>query len=85
MTPDLVKDVKLPIDFAELHRLAISYSDGVIQNSADARPELLQFAKDKGIPTLEYQGEDNYAGSFCDFYDLVWSVGKEDEEEEEED
>lgn len=85
MTPDLVKDVQSPIDFAELHRLAISYSDGVIMNSADARPELLQFAKDKGIPALEYQGADNYVNSFCDFYDHVWSIGKEDEEEEEDD
>ena len=85
MTPDLVKDVKLPIDFAELHRLAISYSDGVIQNSAEARPELLEFAKEKGIPTLEYQGEDNYVNSFCDFYDHVWSIGKEEEEEDDDD
>ena len=85
MTPDLVKDIKLPIDFAELHRLAISYSDGVIQNSADARPELLQYAKDKGILTLEYQGEENYADAFCNFYDQVWSEGKEENTEEEED
>lgn len=85
MTPDLLKDVQLPINAAELLRLGIRYSDGVIQNSPNVDPALMEYAKELGLPTLDYQGEENYAPSFCDFYDKVWSIGKEEIEEEEED
>lgn len=83
MTPDLVEGIQTPVNFSELMKLAINYSDGVIMNSADARPELLEYAKERGIQTLEYQGEENYADAFNEFYDSVWSEGKVEEEEDE--
>lgn len=83
MTADQLEGIRTPMDAAELNRLAIKYSDGLIQNSPDVHPELMEYAQSLGIPTLPYQGEENYADSFSDFYDQVWSVGKEEEEEEE--
>ena len=81
MTPELLTGVQTPVGYSELMKLAINYSDGVIQNGAAVSPDLLQYARDKEVPVLEYQGEENYADAFADFYDQVWSIGKEEEEE----
>lgn len=83
MTPDLLDKVNLPVDADELNRLAIRYSDGVIQNSNDVNPDLMNYAQELGIPTLGYQGAEDYVKSFSDFYDNIWSIGKEETEEEE--
>ncbi|MBQ4519032.1 MAG: glycogen/starch synthase [Bacteroidaceae bacterium] len=83
MTPDLLDKVNLPVDADELNRLAIRYSDGVIQNSNDVNPDLMNYAQELGIPTLGYQGAEDYVKSFSDFYDKIWSIGKEETEEEE--
>ncbi len=85
MTPDLVSHMSVPADYASLTRLAIDYSDGVIGNSPETNAALMQYAQEKGIPTLPYQGEADYAGAFADFYDMVWSAGKEEPVVEEED
>ncbi len=83
MKPNLIEGINTPVDFNELSKLAINYSDGVIQNSANADPSLVEYAKSRGIPTLDYQGEENYADTFNTFYDIVWSKGKESDEESE--
>ena len=85
MTPELLNGINKPFSYSELSKLAINYSDGLIQNSPECSQELLQYAKEKNIPILDYQGEENYAEAFGDFYDFVWSNGKEfsDKEEEE--
>lgn len=70
--------------FEELYKLAISYSDGVIMNSENASKELSDYAKEKGIPVLEYQSPETYADAYNNFYDEIWSQGKEIIEEEEE-
>ena len=69
--------------FEDLCKLAISYSDGVIQNSELVKPEVLDYAREKGIPVLEYQSPETYADAFNQFYDEIWSQGKEEIEEEE--
>jgi starch synthase len=83
MTDNLLEGIQKPVNASELNKLAIQYSDGLIQGDPDIYPELLEYAEGLGIPTLTYQGEENYAESFCNFYDQIWSVGKEEEEEEE--
>ena len=83
MTEDVLAGINMPVNATELNRLAINYCDGLIQNGPDVHPELMEYAQQRGIPTLAYQGEDGYADSYCDFYDQVWSVGKEEEPEEE--
>lgn len=66
-TPKVCKD---------LCKLAISYSDGIIQSSQNVDPELLDYARSKGIPVLEYQSPDTYADAYNNFYDEIWSQGK---------
>ena len=59
--------------FKDLYKMAISYSDGVIQHSENVDPELIAFAEEKGIPVLKYQQEGTFADACNHFYDEVWS------------
>ena len=61
--------------YKDLCKLAIAYSDGVIQHSEDTDPELLEFARERGIPVLEYQPADTFIDAVNNFYDEVWARG----------
>ena len=58
--------------YKDLCKLAISYSDGVIQNSKDVDPELLEYAREKGIPVLEYEAPETCATAFNNFFDTIY-------------
>ena len=51
----------------EFSKLAIDNSDAVVEAEADACPELIEYAKSKGIPVLAYPGED-YTSAYKEFY-----------------
>ncbi|EPT32876.1 starch synthase catalytic domain protein [Bacteroidetes bacterium oral taxon 272 str. F0290] len=70
--------IKAPFDYPELCKLAISYSDGVIQNSEKVDDRAIAFAKEKGIPFLAYQPEDEYVPAFEHFYQRVSGDTAED-------
>ena len=59
--------------YHDLCKLAISYSDGVIENSKDTDPELLKYANERNIPVLKYQSEEDYADACNNFYDIIYS------------
>ena len=61
-----------------LQKLAIKYADGVTIASADPTASLVEYAKETGVPVLEYNGGD--MSGYLDFFDKVWSEGKEEEE-----
>ena len=58
VTVESLSDYKDDFDFTEMCKLAIDHSDAVVQAEADAYPELIEYAKSKGIEMLPYQGED---------------------------
>lgn len=58
-TAELLARYADQFDFAELNKLAIDYSDGIIAGDGDVSPETLDYAKSKGVPTLDYPGKDN--------------------------
>lgn len=60
------------IDFSDLTKLAIQFSDGVIQASQTMPSEILEYTKKSGIPFLPYQQEENYIDAYNKFYDVVW-------------
>ncbi len=73
------KDIDLlgdEIDYSSLCKLAVQYSDGVIQSSEEVDQSVLDFAKERNIPVLEYQGAttEEYADAFEAFYDKVWDA-----------
>ena len=57
-TSDLLACYNDKFDFRELGKMAIDYSDGVIAAEADSNASLMEYAKTKGVPTLDYPGED---------------------------
>ncbi|MBD5229925.1 MAG: glycogen synthase [Bacteroidales bacterium] len=68
---DLQEIADGPVDCKALNRLAMRYSDGIVQLLPDADPELVEFAKSLGVPFLEYQGEENLAQNYLDFYNKL--------------
>ena len=63
-----------------LNKLGIKFSDGVgllAQND-----DLTKFAEALGKPCLQPVGREDYGAVYPPFYDTIWSVGKEDVEEQ---
>lgn len=72
ITSNDIKPIEKKADFESLSKLAINFSDGVIQGSPDIHPEVKKYIQLKeGIPFLEYQPEDVYIDSFNEFYDQI--------------
>ncbi|MDP4185808.1 MAG: glycogen/starch synthase [Bacteroidota bacterium] len=66
-------DVSLLQDpsFANLSKLAIDYSDGVIKASETINAEVEQYSKSSGKPFLDFQSQDTYIDAYNDFYDNI--------------
>ena len=67
---DLLKKYNDNFDFEELGKLAIDYSDGVIQADKEVNEGLLQYAKQKNIPLLGYY--EDFADAYEAFYDQIY-------------
>ena len=61
---------KKAADFAALSKLAILYSDGVIQARPKVNKRVMDYAKAQGKKILPYAGED-YADAYVEFYDSM--------------
>ena len=57
-------------DFIELGKLAIDYSDGVVEGEEEATQILFDYAKEKNKPVLTYPGED-IQEPYADFINKV--------------
>jgi len=64
----LLKKYNDDFDFMELGKLAIDYSDGVVEANGEANAELLDYARKCNVPMLNYPGDD-----FADKYDSFYS------------
>lgn len=62
------------VDFEALSRLAIRYSDGLIQASPQIDEKVAEAAKSSGKPFLPYQSPDVYIDAYNTFYDEVWAA-----------
>ena len=60
-----------PVDCDALTRLAITYADAVAALSPDIDPAMVAYAKECGIPVLEYQGEEGEPSATAEFYSLL--------------
>ncbi|MBO7046922.1 MAG: glycogen/starch synthase [Prevotella sp.] len=80
-TADLLKPYKDSFDFDELGKLAIDYSDGIIQTDNTVNKELLNYAKEKETPILKYK-EDCFADDIEAFYNQIApDVASEEEDD----
>ena len=72
VTQNDIKHLKEAPNYANLSKLAIDFSDGVIAGSSDISFNLVDYAKDKeGLHYLPYQEEENYVDVFNKFYDQI--------------
>lgn len=66
----LLGDYKDTFDFDELNKLAIDYSDGVIQATPGVEKQLLDYATAKNIPLLGYH--EDFADAYETFYESLY-------------
>lgn len=78
----LLKDVTLEdmsmikdqVDYDDLCRLAITYSDGVMANTASAKPELMEYARSLNKPTVDFVDSETELAEACNaLYEKVCS------------
>lgn len=69
-TAELLKGYNDKFDFMELGKLAVDFSDAVVQASADVNADLLQYAKGKDLPVMDYPGED-FGPAYSEFYKQI--------------
>lgn len=72
---ELLNAYKEEFDFMELGKLAIDYSDGIVQASSDVNSQLMEYAADKQLPMLGYPGED-FGEAYLKFYDQLFAEGE---------
>lgn len=76
---ELLKGYNDNFDFIELGKLAIDYSDGIVQADKVVNEELLNYAKGKIIPVLGYH--EDFADEYEAFYDQIYPDEPEVEED----
>ena len=67
---ELLSDYKDDFDLTELAKMAIDYSDGIVEGEDGINPSVIEYAKEKNKPVLAYPGED-FAASYKDFINEV--------------
>ena len=59
------------IDFLALSKLAIDYSDAVIQSSPVVNEDVLNYITTKKVKFLPFQADEDYADAYVQFYDSL--------------
>lgn len=71
-----VANLPKPMNYVTLCKLAIDYSDGIIQMSEQVNEEVLEYARLSGKPFIGYQPTENQAEACDQLYDQLWEVGE---------
>lgn len=71
ITLDDLKMVDTPANYEELCKLAIAYSDGVVQNSENVNQGIMDYAKGLNLPVVDFQTGDAYADACQDLYNKI--------------
>ena len=75
VTAELLKPYKKKFDFLELGKLAIDYSDAIVEAGKKVNKPLLNYVADKELPLLKYPGED-FGEAYLDFYNTICPDGE---------
>lgn len=65
-----------PINHTELCKLALRYSDGLIQNSETIDPAIVDYARSLNLPMVGYQPAETYADACDELYNKVLGVAE---------
>jgi len=58
-------------NYANVSKLGIDSSDAVVCGDAEVNQEALDYAKSKGLPILEFPGEEDYVSKYDEFYNQL--------------
>ncbi len=61
-------DIATPVSYHELSKIAIKWADGVVVNSENIAPELIEYARSLDKPILEYKTGAEYVEGCNTFY-----------------
>lgn len=81
VTADLLKPYSDNFTFDELGKLAIDYSDGVVQANKVVNQELLDYTQEKEIPLLRYP-DNSFADAIEQFYNQICPDDAEEAEDD---
>jgi len=59
-------------DFVELSKLAVDYSDGVIEAAQGINPDILEHVEKKGIPMMRYSDDEDFSSRYEAFYNEIY-------------
>ena len=71
MSPEDVSQLENP-DYVNVSKLAIHYSDAVIQGTKNINPELEKYILAAGKPFLGYQPKETFINTYDKFYETIW-------------
>jgi starch synthase len=66
-----LQDLEGDIDYVSMSKMAMRYSDGVIQGSETVNPAVMALTTTLEVPFLAFQDKDCYIDSYNEFYDTV--------------
>ena len=64
-----LETLQSPVTYEQLCKLAIDYSDGIVQHSRNVSPELIEYARQSGKPFVEYVAPELQADACDKLYD----------------
>ena len=67
---ELLQQYNEKFDFDELCKMAIDYSDGIVEGGVNVSPDLLAYAESKSVPVLRNPGED-FGDAYTQFYEQI--------------
>lgn len=69
MSDEVVADIlDKPVDFATLTQFALKYCDAVVQSSPNVKPEIIEMAKQTGLPFMPYSDSPEFVKDCLEFY-----------------
>ena len=71
-TDHVVQVTDKEIDYVALSKLAIDFSDGVIQSSPQINPKIVDYVTENKIKFLPYVNDEDYAYDYVRFYDSLF-------------
>lgn len=78
---ELIQNTGIDLNSPDAYgQLAIAFSDGYVQGAEGSHPELLEYARQHNVQTLEWPGEDNLSETYSNFYQQI--IGETAEETE---
>ncbi len=72
--PEILDSYGENFGFTELQKLAIDYSDGIVNAGANVPQNLVEYAKEKGLPMINNPKDENIGDVYGNFYEKIFEI-----------